>query len=198
VHRASPKLKRHSNLLTLKEDMRLMSLLAWCRPESTEYLPYYEPYLSLVGETDMLEGMETQARELREILDSIPEPEAQQIHSPYTWTIKQVIGHVIDNERVFAYRAMRFAVGDSTDLPGYEQDDYIANGDFENVTLAELVDELSALRVANLAMFRRFKPSAWSNSGTADGKEITVRAIACLQIGHMRHHLNIIKKRVAV
>ncbi len=173
-----------------------MNEIAWCKPESDEYAEYYEPYMQLVGESDLLVALDDQIAEFNGTLD-ISESEAEVSHEPYTWTIKQVVGHLIDNERVFAYRAMRFAVADPIELPGYEQDDYVANSDYQTVTLQQLKDEFVQLRKSNLLMLRRIRPAAWNNRGTSDGREMTVRAIACLLVGHVRHHLQIVGDRLA-
>ncbi len=171
-------------------------MIAWCQPEPTEYDSAFSNYILLVDETDMLAGLDTQIDELRSVLGSINETVGNAIHQPYTWTIKQVVGHSIDVERIFAYRACRFAVGDLTELAGFDENLYVANSDFSTVTLEKLTEELVNLRGVNIAMFRRFKSEAWSNSGTAGEKLMTVRAVSALLIGHLRHHLDIIRKRV--
>ena len=119
-----------------------------------------------------------------------------QLHDPYTWTIRQVIGHLIDAERVFAYRALRFAMGDATPLPGFDQDAYVAAADYSQVPLQNLAEEMFMLRQANLGMFLRFSDKGWASSGEADGKSMSVRALAYVMVGHVRHHLRIIEKRV--
>ena len=172
-----------------------MTEIAWGRPTTHEYPKYYEPYMKLVSETDLLLGLRDQIAEISDVLD-VEESQAEVLHPPYTWTIKQVVGHMIDNERIFAYRATRISVGDPTDLPGYEQDDYVARSDYQSVTLKELVEELLLLRRSNLMMLERVKSEAWDLRGTCDGNELTVRAIACLLIGHVRHHLQIIGRRL--
>ncbi|MEZ6095000.1 MAG: DinB family protein [Pirellulaceae bacterium] len=170
--------------------------MSYYRPDVSEYPEYFAPYMALVDEDDLIVGMDDQIDEFMSVLGFISEEVGNQVHALYTWTVKQVVGHILDNERIFAYRALRFASGDTTDLPGYDQDILVANNDYESITLSKLADELQLLRQANIAMFRRFKPEAWSLSGTADGKKISVRAIAALQIGHARYHLDILRKRV--
>ncbi len=163
----------------------------------SEYQPYYEPYIGLVTETDILEALKTQLDELTGVLSTLSADLANQIHPPYTWSIKQVIGHCIDNERVFGYRASRFASGDQTELPGYEQDEYVANMDYESCNLEQLLDEFVSLRHSNRLFLERMSNSCWDKTGTCDGKKISVRAIAFLLVGHLRHHLNIIRKRLS-
>jgi len=171
------------------------SVLALKKPDSSEYDPYYEPYMSLVTESDVIQAMHGQIAEFDSLL-AIEDERATVVDAPYSWTIKQVVGHVIDNERVFGYRAARFAAGDTTNLAGYEQNDFVANMDYQSPRLQELVDELRHVRKANLLMFQRFSPEAWDFRGQSDGKSLTVRAIACLQVAHLRHHLNIVKQRL--
>ena len=162
----------------------------------SEYQPYYEPYIGLVNETDILDALHSQPEELNGVLMGLSNEQACKLHAPYTWSIKQVLGHCIDNERVFGYRVSRFASGDETELPGYEQNEYVANMDYENCSLSKLQDEFIALRNSNQLFLSRLADGCWDRSGTCDGKRITVRAIAFLLVGHLRHHLNIVQKRL--
>lgn len=168
------------------------------RPIAGEYADYYDQYLNLATESDIVAALENQIQEFRSVFQSKPEELMGELHEPYTWTIKQALGHVIDNERIFGYRAARFAAGDQTGLVGYEQDEYVANVDYSKVTCAALMDELEYVRRGNLAMYRRMLPDYWDRAGEADGKLISVRAIAYLLVGHLRHHFNIFEKRLAV
>ena len=165
-------------------------------PAPSEYDPYYEPYLSLVTEPDVLGALDDQLAEVDRVLGGVPEAEADAVHEPYTWTVKQVVGHCIDNERVFGYRAARYAAGDATPLPGYDQDAYVAGSDYAAPTLADLVAELGDLRRGNARMLRRLPAAAWHRRGPADGRDMSVRAVAHLLVGHLRHHLNILAKRL--
>lgn len=167
------------------------------RPDDGEYGEYYQTYTKLVDRTDIVPTMEDQITEFRSVLDSIDEDTSQIVHAPYSWTIRQAVGHLIDAERVFAYRALRFAAADETPLPGFEQNSYIDNLDYTQVLLSELVDELEQVRRSNIGLFKRLPAEAWNRSGTADGKSMSVRAAAFILVGHISHHLNIIKHRVA-
>ena len=167
------------------------------RPASGEYADYYDQYLNLATESDIVAAIENQIQEFRAVLDDQPEENVGVLHEPYTWTIKQALGHVIDNERIFGYRAARFACGDPTDLIGYDQDAFVANVDYSSVKISELLDELEHIRRGNLSMYRRMLPEYWDRSGKADGKLISVRAIAYLLVGHLRHHLTVFEKRLA-
>ena len=167
------------------------------RPEPSEYEPYYQQYIDLAVETDILQALENQLAEVKNILSGQPEAIFNELHDPYTWTIKQALGHVIDNERVFGYRAARIAAADSTPLPGYDQDLFVEETDYSKVTVEQLVDELEYLRKSNIALYKRIHPDHWDRSGTTDGKSVTVRAICFLLVGHVRHHTNIFRQRLA-
>ena len=163
----------------------------------SEYDPFYGQYLSLVHESEILSALEGQIDELNSAVADCDAEAANTVHPPYRWTIKQVIGHCIDNERVFGYRVSRIAAGDKTPLSGYDQELLVRNQAYADVTLRDLVEELMHLRRCHHAFFKRLTPEAWDRSGTCDGKQISVRAIAFLLVGHLRHHLAIITRRLA-
>lgn len=165
------------------------------RPAENEYAEYYAGYIGRVPDGDIVEILESQIADFRSLLDGIAEADACVLHEPYTWTIKQAVGHMIDTERVFSYRGLRWASGDSTPIPGFEQNEWVDATDWGSPTLAQLVDELEHCRRANVCMFRRLKPEAWDGGGPADGKKMTTRAVAYCLAGHIIHHTEIIKKR---
>lgn len=167
------------------------------RPAPGEYAPYFETYLKHVSDEHIFQALEDQIEELRAVLAGVSEEEASVLHGPYTWTIKQVVGHMIDTEAIFAYRARCFAAQEKTSLPGFEQDDYVANSDYTSVPLSVLLDELIYHRNAFLCFCQRLRPEEWMQTGNADNKPMSVRAIAYIQLGHVRHHLAIVKKRLA-
>ena len=142
-------------------------------------------------------GLLTQIDELRNLLGGIDDATANTLHAPYTWSLKQVVGHLIDNEAIFGYRARCFSTGDQTDLPGYEQDDYVANVNYSHVPMGDLLDEFASYRKAFVLMINRMTDEMILHSGVADGKRISVRAIAYLQVGHVNHHFEIMKQRLA-
>ena len=166
-------------------------------PTDSEYAEYYGLYVGRVPDGDIVEYLELQVGQFQDVLGSIDEQTANIVHAPYTWTIKQVVGHLIDVERVFGYRALRFASGDDRPILGMEQDSWVAHTDYVSPTLAALTEELRFSRLANLCFFKRIETEAWDRSGTADGNEMTVRAIAYCLVGHLTHHLEIIKSRLA-
>jgi uncharacterized damage-inducible protein DinB len=116
-------------------------------------------------------------------------------YAPGKWTVKEVLGHITDTERIFAYRALRFARSDKTPLPGFEQDDYVKNGAFAGRTLADLTEEFAAVRSASIALYRSFNEEAWPRRGLANQKEMTVRALAFITAGHQIHHRVILEER---
>jgi hypothetical protein len=165
------------------------------RPEKTEYAAYYETYISLVEEADIVSAMRKQADELCEIFLQMSDEKGLYRYAEGKWSIKELLGHLIDGERVFAYRALRFARSDKTELAGFDQDPYIENANFDAVKLQDLLDELLALRKANGLFFNNLTNEAWSRTGVASENEISVRAIAFILVGHIRHHVNILKEK---
>jgi len=167
------------------------------RPVTGEYQDYFDTYISLVEEGNILEILEEQITTIAEMLAAVPDSQLDCLHEPYTWTIKQVIGHCVDTERIFGYRACRFAANDPTPVPGFDQDTYVDNTDYQGVSLEALIQELLLARQANLAMLKRQTQDAWLRTGTADGKTMSVRAAAYVMAGHIIHHFKIIEKRLA-
>ncbi|MEQ1824494.1 MAG: DinB family protein [Pirellula sp.] len=180
--------------------MKDRTSLAQCtnsRPPATdEYFEYYGGYVQLVKEGDISRLAENQVEEMRTVFQQVPESHACVLHSPYTWTLKQVCGHMIDTERIFSDRLHRFAAADFQPLPGMDQDIYVAQQDFETPSLKSLVDEMLFCRQANVLLLRRLKREAWDHRGVASDRSVTVRALAYMLVGHVSHHLNIIQKRL--
>lgn len=165
------------------------------RPEPSEYAEYYERYVSLVEETDIIPALEKQEAELREILSRIDEEKSLFAYAESKWTIKELIGHLIDGERIFAYRALRISRADETPIEGFEQDDYIENSNFNDIPFSELTEELLLTRRANFILFKNLTAEAWSRRGTASDNPVSVSAIAYIMVGHIRHHLKILNER---
>lgn len=166
------------------------------RPGRDEYFEYYDTYIRLVPDGQCLALLHSQVDELRSYFAEVTEAEASVPHPPYVWTIKQVVGHMIDAERIFADRLHRFASGDPQPQPGMEQDPYVANHDYQTPLLGDLVDEWVHCRQANIRLVHRLKPSAWDQRGIASGHAITVRAIAWILVGHIMHHMKIVRARL--
>ena len=165
------------------------------RPEKTEYAPYYEIYVSLVDETDVVATLQSQLDEMQNILAEISEEKAAHAYAEGKWTIKELIGHLNDGEKIFAYRALRIARADKTPMEGFEQDGYIENANFNECRFKDLVEEFTLLRRANILFFKNLTEEAWTRTGTASGSAVSVRALAYIIIGHVRHHTNILRSR---
>jgi hypothetical protein len=172
-----------------------MSRIIMNRPEKDEHAPYYEKYVSLVPEDNILSVLEKQLGSSLDLFKSISEDQADKSYEPGKWSIKELLGHLIDSERIFAYRALRFARNDKSPLASFEQDDYISNANFGECKFSNLVSEYEHLRRANLHLFQNLTHEAWLRRGTASNAEVSVRALAYIIAGHERHHLNILKTR---
>ena len=165
------------------------------KPRPDEFNPYYARYINLVPDGDPVEMLESNWRETRAMLSAIPEERASYRYEPGKWSIKEVLGHVIDAERIFTYRALRIARGDTTPLPGFEQDDYARSSGHDSVSLASLIEEMDAVRRASILLFKHLAPDACTRRGTASGNPITVRALAWIIAGHEVHHRSVLKQK---
>lgn len=165
------------------------------RPQKGDYALYYEKYVALVPSGDFLEILQEQQRELTRLLSPLTEQQAEFRYAPGKWSIKEILGHINDAERIFAYRLLRIARGDQTPLPGFEQDNYIEPGNFSARTLADLLHEFSTVREATVSLIRSLDDAAWLRRGVASQKEVTVTAIAFVIAGHERHHRIILEER---
>ena len=164
------------------------------RPNEAEYDPYYGRYIALVAD-DIMGSLDSQSDELRGLLSTIPEDRGTYAYDDGKWTIKEVLSHLIDGERIFAYRLLRIARGDKTPLEGFEQDGYIENSHANTRSFSDLLDEFAQLRRANMAFFNNLRDDDWIRTGTANNTEISVRALAWIMAGHITHHVNILKSR---
>lgn len=168
---------------------------ALTRPEPGEYPPFYETYVSKVPGGDVIAQLESQRLQTAQLFAASTERDGNFRYAPDKWTIKEVVGHLSDSERIFSYRALRIARGDQTPLPGFEQNDYVKNGNFAEQSLADLVAEFGLMRASTLALFHSFNAEAWTRRGTASNNPITVRALAFIIAGHELHHREILKER---
>src|SRR5215213_2506495 len=165
------------------------------RPEPNEYASYYEKYISLVPDADLIQTLERQGAETLALLRALPEERGGHRYEPGKWSIKQLVGHISDGERLFSYRALSIARGDRAPLPGMEQEEWMANVDFDARTLADLLDEFEAVCAATLHLLRHLSPEAWARRGTASDNEVTVRALAYIIAGHEAHHVGVLRER---
>jgi uncharacterized damage-inducible protein DinB len=168
---------------------------ATAKPDTSEYAPYYEKYVSLVKAGDILGTLETQRLQMIQLFAARSERDGNFRYAPDKWTVKEVLGHVNDTERIFAYRALRIARADQTPLSGFEQDDYVRSGGFNDRTLAALAEEFSHVRNATLSLFRSLPKEAWTRRGVANKNEVTVRALAFIVAGHELHHRLLLEER---
>ncbi len=172
-----------------------MSATAAARPEAGEYASYYGKYVSQVPEGDVVETLERQMGETLALLGTLDEERAGRGYGPGKWSVKELVGHLSDAERVFAYRALRFARGDSTPLPGFDQDPYVSAGNFNARTLSDVTEEFAEVRRATVRLLRSLGQEAWGRRGVASDNEITVRALAYIIAGHEAHHVRILRER---
>lgn len=165
------------------------------RPERAEYAPYYERYTSLVTTDDIPGSFASQPGELRSVLDGSAEEKGTFAYAEGKWTIKELLSHIIDGERIFGYRMLRISRGDETPIEGFEQDDYIANSNANNRTFADLLEEFELNRKANVLLLNSMDEAALRRIGTASDNPVSTRALVTIMIGHVTHHLNILKER---
>lgn len=165
------------------------------RPKPGEYAPSYAPYVAAVPEGDVLAFLQGQMDEVTTLFGGLSETQAAFRYAPGKWTLKDLLQHLIDSERVFSYRAMRVGRGDTTPLPGYEENAYAAAAHADRRPLLELLAEWQAVRAGSLGLFRGFPETAWGNVGNANGVPVTTRCFPFFCAGHTVHHLGIIQER---
>jgi len=165
------------------------------RPKPGEYDPYYDRYISLIPGNDIIATFANQIPKTVALLSTRTEQDGDLRYAPGKWSVKEALGHMIDTERIMSYRALRIARNDHTPIEGFEQDDYVREGPHSGILLADLVEEFKTVRAATLAFFRNLGPADWSRRGTANTKEITVRALAFVIAGHEVHHRQILEER---
>lgn len=164
------------------------------KPQQDEFAPYYNKYIGLIDE-DVLGLLEKQADTFPAYIRNIPEDKADYAYADGKWTVRQVLGHIIDTERIMAYRALCIARQDTTPLPGFEQDDYVAVSEVSRRSLASYADEFEAVRKSNLFLFRSFDEQSLNCRGTASEQPVSVRALLYIVAGHLKHHIHIFEER---
>lgn len=165
------------------------------RPGADEFAPFYANYVSAVPDGDIAGILEAQGRELVQLLGGLDAARADFRYAPDKWSVKEVLGHVTDTERIFTYRALRIARGDATPLAGFDQDTYVANARFGRRALGDLLAEFQTVRAATVALFRAMTEEESRRAGTANGMPVTARALAFIAAGHERHHSRILRER---
>jgi hypothetical protein len=168
------------------------------RPALSEYPEYFRAYVSLVPEEDVFAALEPQVA----LVDGLPARVGADretfAYGPGKWSVRELLGHVGDAERVFAYRALTFSRFDAVSLPPFDEETWTPHGHFGGVPLRQLADEFVCLRRANVAMLRRLDDAQWNAGGRGDNKPITVRGLAYVMAGHVRHHLGILRDRYGI
>ena len=172
--------------------------MALMRPAETDYDPYYAPYLALVEEEDVLEAIEQQSYQTQKLLSCVEEARGAHRYAEGKWSIKELMGHVCDAERVFGYRLMAVGRGEVRSLPGFDENSYVASGAFDEWKLADLVEQYAHLRRANLLLLRNLPEEAWNRRGVANEKPVTARALAWILVGHERHHMKVLREKYGV
>ncbi|MDP9360170.1 MAG: DinB family protein [Acidobacteriota bacterium] len=165
------------------------------RPQTGEYNTYYQKYIDLAAEDDIVGALDAQSRETAALLGNLTDAQAGYRYEAGKWSIKQIVGHITDAERVFAYRVLSIARGETKPLPGFDQEPFVVNGGFDGRTISDLAEELATVRRANVMMLRALSDEAWRRIGTASESPVSVRAIAFIMLGHERHHLRIVRER---
>lgn len=177
------------------EEVASPPTLVISRPQASEYAPYYDRYISLIQDNDILTTLDQQRRQMVQLLSGLSEADGNFRYAPEKWSAKEVLGHVCDTERIFAYRALRISRGDTTPIEGFEQDDYVRNGPFGRRPIADAIEDYIAVRRATISLLRNLEEAAWSRRGVANKNEVTVRAIAYLIAGHELHHRRILEQK---
>ncbi len=166
------------------------------RPGPHEYAPAFHGYVARIGEEEnILEALARQHADLLAWLGRIPPARGDHRYAADKWSIKEVVGHLSDTERVFAYRALRIGRGDPTPLPGYDDQAYVPEQRAGDRPLADLAEEWDAVRRATLTLLRNLPPAAWTRIGVAGDQPASVRALAYVIAGHVRHHLEVLEAR---
>ena len=173
----------------------MTSVPALARPAADEYAPYYEKYIALVPDGSVLSALQSQFDSTDSLLRSVSEEKGNFAYAPGKWTVKEVVGHLADSERIFAYRLLRISRGDRTPIEGFEQDDYVQGGPFRSAKLSSLVDDFAAVRRATVTLAGNLEPEAWARRGIANNNEVSARAIAYMIAGHELHHMAILRER---
>lgn len=168
------------------------------RPTETEYAPDYQSYVSHVTEDEILPAMRSQIDAVDVLLDRVAPERETYAYAEGKWTIRQIVGHLIDGERVFGYRALCIARGETQDLPSFDENEYMVSAPYDQIELEDLLSEFRLVRLSNIAMLRTLDEAAWTRMGMANGAPVSVRALAYIMVGHARHHMGVLRERYQV
>lgn len=168
------------------------------RPADSEYNAYYRKYVSLVPDGDLLAQLQAQGAETVTLLRGVSEEKSTHAYAPGKWNVREVVGHLTDTERVFTYRALSFARGDTNALPSFDENAWAKTSNAGQRPIEDLVDEFIAVRAGTLALFDGFTPADLVRTGVASGNSVSVRALAWITAGHERHHVAILRERYGI
>jgi uncharacterized damage-inducible protein DinB len=175
-----------------------MSQLSLPRPASDESAPFYHGYIAKVSGERVGECLAAQVGEVERLLSPLNDAAARFRYAPEKWSVKEVLGHLCDSERIFAYRLLRIGRADATPLPGFDENAYVPPAEFDRRPVAELVREFQAVRMSTLTLAEGLPPTAWERRGQASGKSISARALVYIIAGHTTHHLQVLRDRYRV
>lgn len=165
------------------------------RPAKTDYAEYYQRYIDLIEGEDIIHILSSLNKETSDVLNLFPQNKGNFAYAPGKWSVKEIVGHMMDTDRIFAYRALAIARGEKQPLPSFDQDEYVKNGKFNLRELSDLTYEYRLLRESNILLFKGFDQSVYSNRGVAAGNEVTVLALMWMIAGHQKHHLNVLREK---
>jgi hypothetical protein len=172
-----------------------MTTITIGRPEAEESLEYYHRYIARVSDEPLGDQLTAQVREIEQLFETVTDRAALARYAEGKWSIKEILGHLSDTERIFTYRLLRIARGDATPLPGYDENAYVPAGRFDERPLPMLLAELRAVRLSTAALLEGLPEEAWTRWGEANGSPITARALAFIIVGHVAHHLGVLRER---
>ncbi|MBT2654914.1 DinB family protein [Bacillus sp. ISL-18] len=165
------------------------------RPSVSEFPEYYLPYVHLVPDGDLLETLKENLEKTISLAEGLSEEAGQSRYAPGKWSIKEVLGHMADTERIMSYRLLRVGRGDHTPLAGFNENDYIAAANFDTLSVKQIIEDFTAVRKATITLVNNMAEEAWERTGVANNSDISTRALAYIIAGHALHHLNIINER---
>lgn len=165
------------------------------RPEKEEYAPYYLPYVNAVPEGDIMAILTKQLEDTKHLLRNVTDEQGEFRYASGKWTIKEVVGHMIDTERIMAYRLLCIARGETVSLPGFDESLYVANSSFNGQSFEQLLEHFSVVRKSTLLLMNSINADAWLREGLANNTGMSARAVAFIIAGHAMHHCRIIKER---
>lgn len=165
------------------------------RPNKTDYPAYYQKYLDLVPETDIISALKANHQTILDFIEEVPRLKWNYFYDDGKWTVKQVINHIIDCERILSYRALRFARGDNQQLLAFDENLFAANANLVNTNSQILADEFDSVRLSNVLLFKQLGEKELLLKGKTSGGDVSVLAIGYFLCGHAQHHINVIKEK---